>query len=121
MNANDKIHENKRDIGKRYEELAADYLCKKGVEILERNYRNHTGEIDLIGRDGECLVFIEVKYRRDTREGDPGEAISPLKQQRIRKAALVYLYEHRLPMDIPCRFDVVTILGKEIRLIRDAF
>ena len=85
---------NKREIGSRYESMA---------------------------REGRFLVFIEVKYRRDTREGDPGEAISPLKQQRIRKAALVYLYEHRLPMDIPCRFDVVTILGKEIRLIRDAF
>ncbi len=113
---------NKREIGSRYESMAADYLTSQGYEILARNYQNHRrGEIDLVAREGRFLVFIEVKYRRDTREGDPGEAISTLKQQRIRKAALVYLYEHRLPMDIPCRFDVVTILGKEIRLIRDAF
>lgn len=113
---------NKREIGSRYESMAADYLISQGYEILARNYQNHRkGEIDLVAKEERFLVFIEVKYRRSTEGGDPGEAVSPLKQQRIRKAALVYLYEHRLPMDTPCRFDVVTVLGKEFRLIRDAF
>ncbi|MCI9105893.1 MAG: YraN family protein [Lachnospiraceae bacterium] len=120
MNANDKIHENKRDIGKRYEELAADYLCKKGVEILERNYRNHTGEIDLIGRDGECLVFIEVKYRRNRKNGEPAEAVTAKKQQHIRRTAQYYLYSHRCG-DVPCRFDVISILGNRIDWITNAF
>ncbi len=113
---------NKREIGSRYESMAADYLIGQGYEILARNYQNHRrGEIDLIAKEGRFLVFVEVKYRKDTGEGDPGEAVSPRKQQRIRKAALVYLYENRLPMDTPCRFDVVAVLGKELRLIRNAF
>ena len=72
---------NKRNTGKRYESLAADYLQGQGLTIMERNYQDRTGEIDLIGRDGTFLVFVEVKYRRDMRSGDPAEAVTPRKQQ----------------------------------------
>lgn len=111
---------NKRNTGKQYESLAAEYLQRQGIVILERNYRNRTGEIDLIGRDGEFLVFVEVKYRRDLRTGDPAEAVTARKQQRIRRTAQYYLYSHRCG-NVPCRFDVVSILGEEIRWIPDAF
>ena len=113
---------NKRQTGSRYESMAADYLASQGYEILCRNYQNHRrGEIDLIARDGNTLVFVEVKYRKDLTAGEPAEAVDARKQQRIRKAALSYLYENQLSMDTACRFDVVAILGQTIRLIRDAF
>ena len=111
---------NKRNTGKRYESLAADYLQGQGLTIMERNYQVRTGEIDLIGRDGTFLVFVEVKYRRDMRSGDPAEAVTPRKQQHIRRTAQYYLYSHRCG-DVPWRFDVVSILGEEIHWIRDAF
>ncbi|MCI8269154.1 MAG: YraN family protein [Lachnospiraceae bacterium] len=120
MNQNRRIHENKRRTGKKYEEWAADYLRQKGIEILERNYRDRTGEIDLIGRDGECLVFIEVKYRRNSRNGEPSEAVTAKKQQHIRRTAQYYLYSHRCG-DTPCRFDVISILGDRIDWILNAF
>lgn len=113
--------ENKREIGSRYEAMAAAYLEARGYEILERNYRDRFGEIDLIARDGKCLVFLEVKYRKDLKKGDPLEAVDYRKQQRIRNTARRYLYCRHSGQEPPCRFDVVAILGREIRLIQDAF
>ena len=65
---------NKREVGAAYEEAAAVFLEKNGVRILERNFRCRQGEIDLIGRDGEYLVFFEVKYRKNADAGFPAEA-----------------------------------------------
>lgn len=113
--------ENKRATGSRYEGVAAAFLEEKGFEILERNYRDRYGEIDLIARDGRYLVFVEVKYRSDRENGYPEEAVGPHKQERIRHAAAWYLYRNQYPEDTPCRFDVVSILGQRIRLIADAF
>ncbi len=113
--------ENKRATGGRYEELAAGFLQEKGYRILERNYRDRYGEIDLIARDGACLVFVEVKYRRNSASGFPEEAVDARKQERIRHAASYYLYSRHYPEDTPCRFDVVAILGGEAHLIADAF
>jgi len=112
---------NKRQVGSRYEDTAAAYLIKNGYTILQKNFRCRQGEIDLVGREGRYLVFIEVKYRRDEGAGDPALAVNELKQNRIRQTALYYLYSHGYGEDTPCRFDVVSILGEEIRLIRDAF
>lgn len=112
---------NKRQIGSRYEELAAVYLQEKGYKVLEQNYRCIQGEVDLICRQGSCLVFVEVKYRGDSRMGSPLEAVDKRKQSRIRKVALYYLYSHGLGEDCPCRFDVVGILGEQLELVRDAF
>ena len=67
--------ENKRETGTRKEELAADFLTRRGVKILERNFRCRQGEIDLIGMDGQYLVFVEVKYRKTARNGMPAEAV----------------------------------------------
>ncbi|MFV0240439.1 MAG: YraN family protein [Lacrimispora sphenoides] len=112
---------NNREIGSEFEDTAAAYLESKGYVILERNFGDRKGEIDIIAKDGKELVFIEVKYRRNLEKGDPAEAVHFLKQRKIRDAAKRYLYRCHLGEDIPCRFDVVAILGQEIRLIKDAF
>lgn len=113
--------ENRRKTGTEYESLAASYLEGLGYHILERNFHDRHGEIDLIAREENQLVFVEVKYRRNLAKGDPAEAVNYPKQQRIRRAARYYLYHHGLTEETPCRFDVVAILGREIRLIKDAF
>ena len=74
---------NRRKIGAAYEEAAAVFLEKNGVHILEKNFRCRQGEIDLIGRDGEYLVFFEVKYRKSADLGLPAEAVGAAKQRRI--------------------------------------
>lgn len=112
---------NNRQTGSRYEDMAAAFLEQQGYEILIRNYRDRHGEIDIIAKDGRYLVFVEVKYRRDSKKGYPEEAVGFYKQQHIRHTAVYYLYSHGHAEDTPCRFDVVSILGTEIRLIQDAF
>ena len=112
--------QNNRNVGSKYEQIAGAYLEKLGYVILEYNMRCNVGEVDIVARDGECLVFVEVKYRANTRCGDPLEAISVLKQKTISKCALSYLKKHRL-WDVPVRFDVVGILGNQITLIKNAF
>ncbi len=113
--------QNKRKTGSHYEELAANYLKRQGYEILERNYRDRLGEIDIIAMEGKYLVFAEVKYRRNLKSGYPEEAVSRQKQQRIRHTAAYYLYRHGYDEETPCRFDVVSIAGDNICLFRDAF
>lgn len=114
---------NKRKIGGQYEDLAAAYLREQGYEILERNYRDRLGEIDVIAREAGYLVFVEVNYRKDQRSGYPEEAVFARKQQKIRHTASYYLYRHGYGEETPCRFDVVSIAGdeEEILLIKDAF
>ena len=113
--------ENRRAAGAQREAMAADWLEARGYTILERNYRCRQGEIDLIGRDGRYLVFIEVKYRRDGRLGDPLEAVNARKQARILYTARNYLREKRYSLSTPCRFDVVAVRGNEISVLKDAF
>ena len=112
---------NRRAMGSRYEERAADYLEGLGYRILERNYRCRQGEIDLIARQGRYLVFIEVKYRADSHAGYGMESVDARKQRRIVRAAKWYLYEKRIDPEQPCRFDVLAFLGDEATLIQDAF
>ncbi|MDO4344823.1 MAG: YraN family protein [Eubacteriales bacterium] len=112
---------NKRTVGKNYEEQAKLFLESLGMTVLERNFRIRTGEIDLIARDGEYLVFVEVKYRASRRLGDALEAVDARKQQRIFRTAQYYLKEHGLGFDTPCRFDVVGINGSEMTHIKNAF
>ena len=112
---------NRRALGKAYEEKAAAFLESRGYEILERNFSSPGGEIDLIARDGQYLVFVEVKYRADASKGKPLEAVGPAKQERVRRTAAWYLMKKGISQEVPCRFDVVGILGKEIVLVADAF
>ncbi len=112
------------DAGNKGEEIACQYLKKLGFKILERNYRIRGGEIDIVAKDKDALVFVEVKARHSTLFGSPGEAISAHKQRQISKSAICYLKENNL-LKQPARFDVVTLLYKEdlpeIDLIKDAF
>lgn len=113
---------NKRKIGQRYEELAVQYLQKKGYRILKRNYRCRFGEIDVIARQGEYLVFIEVKYRGSRAYGTPEEAVDSRKQRRISRAALSFYAGNGYEQKIPCRFDVIGVDGKgNISHIENAF
>ena len=112
---------NRRKEGAYYENLVAEYLKTQGYEILEKNYRCRIGEIDLIAKEGETLVFVEVKYRRSSEAGDPAEAVDARKQARILRTARYYMTRYHISEDTPCRFDVVAVLGSNVRLIRDAF
>ena len=112
---------NKRAVGSAYEKAAGVYLETQGYQILEYNFRNRQGEIDIVARDGRCLVFAEVKYRKDERSGDPLEAVNLKKQRSICRTARYYLMTHHMGMDTPCRFDVVAVVGKRIRIVKNAF
>ena len=83
--------ENKRKTGEEYERRAGAYLAENGYEILEYNFRCRTSEIDIIARDGEYIVFCEVKYRSGTGSGRPEEAVDFRKQKAISKCAHRYL------------------------------
>jgi putative endonuclease len=106
------------------EDLALRYLIKRGYKLLERNYRTRRGEIDLIVRKDDTLVFVEVKLRRGSGYGDPLEAVTPHKQNTLRSVAEHYLYTRKAQFDT-LRFDVIGILADrpEFRLdhIEDAF
>lgn len=112
---------NRRRTGSRYEAMAAAFLEERGLRVLARNYRCRLGEADLVCREGAVLVFVEVKYRRDASCGLPQEAVTPLKQRRLRDTARFYLLAHGLSQETVCRFDVVAILGQQLEWISDAF
>jgi len=90
------------------ENIACAELEQRGYAILERRYRTRYGEIDIVARDGDCTVFVEVKTRDGSDFGDGAEAVTPWKQRRIAKMAVDFLARHRLH-DRPCRFDVVAV------------
>ena len=107
------------------EELAFQFLLKQGYKILIRNYACNLGEIDLIGKEGGQLVFIEVKTRRSDSMGAPSEALTFQKRRHIVNTAKAYIQRYGI-QNMSCRFDVVSILmplAEEpvIGLIRDAF
>lgn len=101
--------QNKKQFGGKGEELACKYLLDVGFEIIERNYTYGKGEIDIIAKDGEHLVFIEVKSRHSLKYGLPEYSITRGKLNQIRRIASAYLYEKEIE-DTECRIDVVTIL-----------
>ena len=113
-----------KELGKKGEEIALRFLKKKGYRIIERNYVCKMGEMDIIAKEKDTLVFIEVKTRASTEFGPPQLAVHSSKQRQLSKVALYYLKEKRLE-DAKARFDVVAILlgqkGEEVELIRDAF
>ena len=113
-----------QEFGKQSELLASNYLRLSGYNILELNYRNRIGEIDIIARDGPVLVFIEVKSRKTARFGSPKNAITPIKQMKISKTALAYLKESG-QLNNKARFDVVAIDARynppDIEVVKNAF
>jgi len=96
-------------IGSRGEDLAAAFLQSSGLKIIERNYRCKGGEVDIVAKDGNTFVFVEVKTRKTLTYGVPQLAVTPFKQRQISKAALTWLSRQRLH-DVPARFDVIAII-----------
>jgi putative endonuclease len=104
--------------GRHGEALAEHALQTMGFEVVDRNWRGPEGEIDLVVRDGEYLVFVEVKSRKSAKFGSPEEAVSPSKQRRIANTALAYLLE-TAQQDRPWRVDIVAIeLSASDKVIR---
>lgn len=113
---------NKRKVGAEYEEVAVCYLNSKGYTIIERNYRNLYGEIDILAKKETTLSFVEVKFRSNTRFGDPLEAVDQWKQKRISKAALYYYSQNGYAKNLTCRFDIIAIYGDgTIHHVENAF
>ena len=94
------------DIGAWGEDMAAEYLVKKGYSIRSRNFRCREGELDIVANYKGCMVFVEVKTRRSTAFGRPAEFIDYRKQRKLMKAAMRYAYSP----DIDMRFDVIEVL-----------
>ena len=104
----------KQRLGKTSESVAVKHLKKNGYKIIERNYRNKIGEIDIIARKNDILCFIEVKTRQNTRKGLPKESVTISKQRKITLGALSYLKEKRLS-EQRIRFDVIEIFRQGIQ------
>lgn len=114
----------RQTIGRWGEDVAARYLDAQGYCIVSRNHRTPAGELDIIARDGACLVFVEVKTRRTSSFGPPQEAVTPAKAAHIIAAAQHYLLAND-QIDGNWRIDVVAVLGgpdsvPEITLIQNA-
>jgi len=115
---------NTRAQGRLGEDEAVRWLAAQGYQILERNVMNHGGEIDVVGKDGNYLCFIEIKARAGERFGPAIAAVDPRKQRRICRAAALYLASKKLHRE-PCRFDVLGLdrdgNGWRYTLVRNAF
>ncbi len=100
--------QNRRQLGQRGEQIAADFLIENGMELLTRNYRTRNGEIDIIARQKQTIVFVEVKTAATSCFGDPATWVDPRKQSRLIRAAEHYLATE-ICEEVDCRFDVVAI------------
>lgn len=112
---------NRRKVGEKYEEQAAGYLEKFGFVLLERNFRCRQGEIDLVGLHEGCLVFVEVKYRKDRNLGGPEEAVGERKQMKICQVSDYYRIMHKDTAAMQVRYDVVAVCQNEVSWYQNAF
>jgi putative endonuclease len=109
-------------LGEQKEDLAARFLRRHGLTLEQRNVRCRFGEIDLVLRDREVLVFAEVRFRADDGHGGGAASVDARKRARLIAAARWYLAGHPREAERPCRFDVLALgAGEEIEWIRDAF
>ena len=111
--------------GHYYECLARDFLRRQGLTDFQLNFHSRFGEIDLIARDDDVLVFIEVRYRRSQDHGSAAATVTCRKQQKIYRTAQYFLQKKGLTNKMPCRFDVLGITGNDSQLdyhwIKNAF
>lgn len=112
---------NKRVLGDEIELECTRYLINNNVANIERNYRCRVGEIDIIGHDGEYLVFFEVKYRLTDNSGYAESAVGFSKQKQICKVSDYYRYERHISEDTPMRFDVLAVNDNRITWYKNAF
>ena len=107
-----------KEIGKKGEETALKYLQKKGYQLVDQNYRHRRGEIDLIVKREDILVFVEVKLRSGSYFGYPEEMVSENQWELLMETAKAFQIENGY--NGPIRFDIVAILGEQIRHFEDA-
>jgi putative endonuclease len=111
--------------GREAEDRACAHLQRQGLTLATRNYRSPHGEIDLVMRERDTLVFVEVRYRRRADFGTPAETVDARKQARLRATAEHYLQHTPRASKKPCRFDIVAITGDgtdgEFRWLRNVF
>ena len=107
--------------GQTYEPLAQNYLKQNKYSIIATNVSNFCGEIDIVAKQNDTYVFVEVKGRESTAFGAPYEAVTPYKQNKIRRTAQAYLKSKHLLDICDVRFDVISILDNEIEHLIDAF
>ncbi len=114
-----------KTLGHYGESLAKEYLKARGYRILEENFRNKLGEIDLIAQDGKTICFVEVKTRQSLNQGQPYEAVNFWKIRQLSRMAAFYLKHQYHSLEIPSRFDVISIVQKKnslsIQHIKNAF
>ncbi len=113
-------------IGQRAEDLAVDFLHSRGLEILDRNFRRRLGELDIVAREGDTLAIVEVRTRASNRYGGAAASVDFRKQQRLVRAAMQLLQQHRELAHLPVRFDVIVVTdisseNPRIEWIRHAF
>lgn len=118
--------QNNRELGMLGEDIASNYISEQGYVVLQRNFRTKVGEIDIVARDGNSLVFVEVKTRRSLNFGYPREAVNQNKQAKIREVAFLYLNtngKHHSHI----RFDVIEVMLNfkndlvSINILKNAF
>jgi len=115
-----------KTFGSYGESLARKYLQDLGYQILEENFRNKLGEIDIIARDGKTICFVEVKTRQSTTQGQPYESVTPWKIRKLSQMATFYLKHKYKTLEISSRFDVISIFQEKtsppaIKHIKNAF
>ena len=111
--------EENAELGRRGEDAAARFLYRRGYDIVERNWKCAAGEADIIARDGDAVVFVEVKTRSSVEKGLPSDAVDKRKRERYEKIAALFLADYEA-VDVPVRFDVVSLLviGADRALVR---
>lgn len=110
-------------LGDEIEHYVSCYLQQNGLKLVKANYSCKLGEIDLIMKDQETLVFVEVRFRKNENYGSGLETVTQKKQNKVKNAATCYLQQNNLYDEIPCRFDVVSVSGsrREVEWVKDAF
>lgn len=117
------VRANRRAIGEYYEQAAADYLARCGLDLIEKNFTCKTGELDLIMLDRQTIVFVEVKYRQDNHHGHAAEMVTAQKARKVIKAAYYWMMKKgHSPYTTDFRFDVIAIhnQGNDIEWYRNA-
>lgn len=110
-------------VGKQHEEQAAQFLQQQGLQPITANFRSRFGEIDLIMQQQQCVVFVEVRYRKNTFFGSAAESVNLAKQKKLLKTAYYFLARNPQYQQMDCRFDIVGIsqYGQQIDWIKNAF
>ncbi|HEX6831920.1 MAG TPA: YraN family protein [Rudaea sp.] len=114
-----------RSVGAQWENAALAHLLRAGLKPLDRNFSCRYGEIDIVARDHETVVFVEVRFRNDAAHGDGTASVGAAKREKLARTAQIWLQARPQLADAPCRFDVIgcsgTAQNARIEWVRGAF